>query len=242
MSSFHRFPLLPPELRHLVWSHAADPRIVQVRVMPDSPGDVNRLMSWTPTPAVVQACQEARHYGPYKKAFTELCPPKVVSSKAWRINSPYVIVAADKPRRHYVWLNFDLDIISIGLNPIKPFSPVASSVQRLIFVSRRGITWNSSSSANEEQELLNWTNIREIFFDERYDRVFGLGPLSNLTWPCGRENFWVCSSNDMYRASTVCPTLGRCSCKVEHGESCAGETTSLWVRLVRQRLYITNGD
>ncbi|KAI4596451.1 hypothetical protein KJ359_005583 [Pestalotiopsis sp. 9143b] len=132
MSTFHRFSLLPPELRHLVWSLAADPRIVQVRVMPDSPGEVNRLISWTPSPAVVQACQEARYYGAYKKALTELCPPNVVSSEALRIGSHYVIVAAERPRRHYVWLNFDLDIVSIGLNPIKPFAPVASSVQRLM--------------------------------------------------------------------------------------------------------------
>ncbi|KAK6207363.1 hypothetical protein LQW54_007192 [Pestalotiopsis sp. IQ-011] len=238
MSTLHRFPLLPPELRHLVWSLAADPRIVEVRVMPDNPGEVNRLISWTSTPAVVQACQEARYYGPYKKAFTELCPPKVVSSDALRIGSPYVIVAADRPRRHYVWLNFDLDIISIGLNPIKPFSPVASSIQRLMFESRRGPAWTPSSSTNDIEELLKWTNTKEIFFDERCGRVCGLGPPPNFTWPCGRENFWVCSSHTMYQGSTTCPTISWCCCEVEHGERRIGETTSPWVCLIRQHLYI----
>ena len=77
MSTFHPFPRLPYELRAMIWEATFEPRTLSVELRHELQGGVEvkgglSLASSTPVPAVLQTCREARHYGPYKKVFSEL--------------------------------------------------------------------------------------------------------------------------------------------------------------------------
>lgn len=63
---FHAFPRLPPELRCLVWQHAAFPRILTLTLRP-RPGrqnpkyiDDDYYFFYDSVPAVLHTCRESR--------------------------------------------------------------------------------------------------------------------------------------------------------------------------------------
>ncbi len=99
MSTFYPFPRLPTELRTHIWALTVEPRVVEVRVVPENTLEVQRLVSPTPVPAILQTCQEARNLGLYKQAFSEVTATKVN--------------AAAGAESRYVWLNLDIDMVSI---------------------------------------------------------------------------------------------------------------------------------
>jgi hypothetical protein len=73
MTAFHLFPRLLYELRMQLWEMTVEPRIVNAELTHQTPTDqAYYLTSSTPVPAVLQACREARNYGLYQKAFSEL--------------------------------------------------------------------------------------------------------------------------------------------------------------------------
>ncbi|EAQ87728.1 hypothetical protein CHGG_04347 [Chaetomium globosum CBS 148.51] len=112
MDTFHLFPLFPFELRALIWRSTVQPRTVEVRVDDRGSGLERRLhlVSPTPVPATIQACREARNLGLYERAFSEI----------------------DADGR-YVWVNWDIDIISIGTSYFYHFHPCALLIKRLQF-------------------------------------------------------------------------------------------------------------
>src|SRR5689334_2419090 len=112
MDTLHSFPLFPFELRALIWQFTVQPRTVEVRVDRRGSGQ-NRhthLVSLTPVPATLQACREARNLGLYERAFSD--------------------IGADG---RYVWVNWDMDIISIGTSYFSYFHPCAPLIKRLQF-------------------------------------------------------------------------------------------------------------
>lgn len=133
-TTFHLFPLLPFELRVRIRELTVEPRMVEVRALhrtisttelvPRSECrpwrgmkevsnvvSVPRVTSPTMVPAALQTCLEARNMGLYQRAFAELSPKE--------------------PR--YVWLNLDIDMVSIRSDPFKWFKPVSHLVRRLRF-------------------------------------------------------------------------------------------------------------
>ncbi|KAI1501420.1 hypothetical protein F5X99DRAFT_198857 [Biscogniauxia marginata] len=140
MSTFHPFPRLPTELRACIWALAVEPRVVEVRVVPDNPLEVQRLVSPTPVPAILRTCQEARSLGLYKQTFSE-------------------VTAATGAESRYVWLNLDIDMVSIGKTSFRAFAPVALSIRRLRFERKNS---DESFYYFEVRELLDWVNTEEI--------------------------------------------------------------------------------
>lgn len=141
MNTFHSFPLLPFELRALIWRSTVEPRTVDVRV--NRRGSIwakdrhTHLVSSTPVPATLQACREARNLRLYERAFAE--------------------IGADG---RYVWVNWDMDIISIGTSEFQFFHPSAPLIQRLQF--ERDNT-EDSFYHSEVYDLDAFLNIKEIF-------------------------------------------------------------------------------
>ncbi|PWI67169.1 hypothetical protein PCL_04331 [Purpureocillium lilacinum] len=98
MATFERFPLLPLELRQRVWELTVELRVVEVRFKmdyddsPDGKPKVLHVTSSTPVPATLHACREARTHGlsMYQRAFTIGAEPR------------------------YVWVNYEMDTISVG--------------------------------------------------------------------------------------------------------------------------------
>jgi len=125
MATFYPFPRLSAPLRARIWGMTVKPRAVDVRVvqkripfLPDVPstysGLVSYLVSDTPGPATLQACREARNLGLYQKSFSEVLVSKGVE-------------------RRYVWVDLDIDIISIGTTLFENYLPVASTIHQLKF-------------------------------------------------------------------------------------------------------------
>lgn len=115
MATFHPFPRLPFELRAQIWEATVEPRTVEVRIRYKN--SIPRLVSLTPVPAPLQTCREARNLKLYRQAFSEL--PQYSSRHEGAVE------------RRYVWLNLDIDIISIGDNMLEDFHPVAPLIKRL---------------------------------------------------------------------------------------------------------------
>ncbi|KAK3399880.1 hypothetical protein B0T20DRAFT_407277 [Sordaria brevicollis] len=109
---------------------------------------VLHLRSSTPVPAPLQTCLEARihlteedvmvgrHTGRpfYKKAFDELPEAK---ANEWKdiplpaqLRLELGLTPLNEPRR-YVWINFDLDMLSIGERRLYEFKPYYKDIKRL---------------------------------------------------------------------------------------------------------------
>ncbi|KAI0596469.1 hypothetical protein F4775DRAFT_564738 [Biscogniauxia sp. FL1348] len=182
MSTFHPFPRLPAELRARIWALAVEPRVVEVRVVPDNPLEVQRLVSPTPVPAILQTCQEARDSGLYKQAFSEVTATGVNAA------------AGAEPR--YVWLSLDIDMVSIGKTSFRAFAPVALSIRRLRFERENS---DESFYHFEVRELWGWANTEEIHVVCRDGMEAWHGASYEHSWPCPLENLWFLDPDDGWR-------------------------------------------
>ncbi|XDG05348.1 hypothetical protein ABKA04_004963 [Annulohypoxylon sp. FPYF3050] len=179
MSTFHPFPLLPAEIRALIWTMTVEPRIVEVRVVPDNPLRVQRLVSSTPVPAILQTCQEARNLGLYKQAFSELTATK--------------INAAAGEESRYVWLNLDIDMVSIGKTTFGAFESVALSIKRLRFERENSDDWFYHF---EVKQLQKWVNTEEIHVVCEDGMEAWHQASYEHWWPCAKENLWFFDPDD----------------------------------------------
>ncbi|KAI1810269.1 hypothetical protein GGS20DRAFT_568254 [Poronia punctata] len=168
MSSFYPFPRLPFELRAHIWALTVEPRIVEVRILPCKSSGAARLVSPTTVPAILQTCREGRSLGLYKQVFSE-----ITSS--------------------YVWLNMDIDMVSIGNTPFGVFAPVAASIKRLMFRRQNS---DDSFYHFEVKELRNWVNTEEIRVVCEDGMEAWHGASYEHSWPCALENLWFFDAAD----------------------------------------------
>ncbi|XXG94167.1 hypothetical protein Hte_000419 [Hypoxylon texense] len=183
MITFHPFPRLPTELRVYVWALAVEPRVVEVRVVPDNPRKVQRLVSPTPVPAMLQTCQEARYLGLYNQAFSEVTATKVNAAAG----------AVSDSGSRYVWLNLDIDMVSIGKTPFRAFAAVALSIKRLRFERENS---NDSFYYFEVMELWDWVNTEEIHVVCQDGMEAWHGASYEHSWPCHPQNLWFFDPDD----------------------------------------------
>jgi hypothetical protein len=176
MDTFHSFPLLPSELRALIWQAIVEPRTVKVRVHDRGAGQDRhpQLVSSTPVPATLHACREARNLGLYERAFSE--------------------IGADG---RYVWVNWDVDIISIGTSYFRYFHLSASLIKRIQF--ERDNT-DDFFYHREVNDLDAFVNVKEIFVvcADRYDMTGWHGAVEEHAshWRCGGENLYLIDLSD----------------------------------------------
>jgi hypothetical protein len=169
MSTFHPFPRLPFELRAQIWEETVKPRVVRVEVAIDHL-DNSYLKTSTPAPAPLHACQEARNARLYQKSFTELANPNGAGQQ-------------------YVWLNLDIDVISIGRTQTPYYKPVAHLIQRLRF-ERVYVPFTQA------YKLLWFDNLKELHIVAveglwRWNRDW-----ERIQWRCGHENIWMIDPDD----------------------------------------------
>lgn len=182
MDTFHSFPLLPIELRALIWQSTVEPRTVEVRVDWRGSGQEAHLhlVSSTPVPATLQACREARNLTLYERAFSE--------------------IGADG---RYVWVNWDMDIISIGTSRFRHFHPSAPLIKRLQF--ERDNT-DDSFYHFEVNDLEAFLNVKEIFVvcaDDSLTGWYGAVEEHDSFRRCGGENVYLIDLNNGGQAMTA---------------------------------------
>ncbi|KAF2809811.1 uncharacterized protein BDZ99DRAFT_36873 [Mytilinidion resinicola] len=182
MATFHPFPRLPVELRARIWEMTVEPRTVEIRLAHAAQPSICHLFSSTPVPATLQACHEARTHGLYQQAFSEI----------------YYQVPSDGAEWRYVWLNLDIDMISIGQTSFFVFKSVAPTIKRLKFERENSdegfYHWESS-------EIRDFVNVKEI----HVVCADGMGAWHKATYehyfPCGPENvFYIDPGGQMMRS------------------------------------------
>ncbi len=132
---------------------------------------MQHVFSPTPVPAPLQTCREARNLGLYKQTFSELLCD----------------VIAGAPERRYIWLNLEIDMISIGKTSFITFKPVAPQIQRLRFERS-----NSEESFYyfEATELRTFVNAKEIQVVCGDGLRAWHGAKDDHDWPCSQENLF----------------------------------------------------
>lgn len=160
---------LPLEIRAQIWEFTVEPRTVEVRVL-DGGRPTERLVSTTPVPASLQVCHEARNMALYKQSFSELCDAQ-----------------------RYVWLNLDIDMVSIGKTLFRSFRAVHPSIRRLKFSRPNQEEWWYHGEAHETLDFVNAEEIHVVCED-------GLGAWWGATydhgWPCAWENVILIDADD----------------------------------------------
>lgn len=173
MNTFHPFPLLPFELRALIWQSTVQPRTVEVRVDNRGSYQNRHLVSSTPVPAALQACREARNLGLYERALSEI-----------------------STNGRYIWVNWDIDIISIGTSYFSYFHPCAPLIKRLQLERHNT---DDSFYHWEVNDLDAFLNVKEIFVacidGSRVRGWYGAVGEHWRYWRCG-ENLYLIDLND----------------------------------------------
>jgi hypothetical protein len=164
MAAFHPFLRLPFQLRTLIWELAVEPRTVEVRVKREhgESGKVLHVTSPTPVPAILQTCHEARNLGLYQQAFN--------------------FTSGVEPR--YVWVNFKVDMISIGDTK---FDKIEPAEQRLIRRLRFALENDQSFFHYQSHELGRFSNLEEIHVICEDGLLAWHEAWKYVHWPC-KEN------------------------------------------------------
>lgn len=163
------FNHLPFEIRARIWELTVEPRTVEVHFIYWNSGHNWRLVSTTPVPAPLQVCHEARNVSLYKQAFSELCTEK-----------------------RYVWLNLDIDLISIGKSIFSMFEEVAPLIKRLKFQRENSNEYWYHRESKETQQFVNAKEIHVVCGDPLgcwWEATY------EITWPCALENVFFIDPN-----------------------------------------------
>jgi hypothetical protein len=96
--------------------------------------------------------------------------------------------AAKDAEPRYVWLNLDIDMVSIGWSNFEAFRPVAHLIKRLRFT--RDNTDEYWARGRESEELHYYKNVSEIHvvLCEGGEFWHWQWAAQDYTWPCGKEN------------------------------------------------------
>ncbi|KAF7180980.1 hypothetical protein CNMCM7691_000109 [Aspergillus felis] len=180
MATFHLFARLPFELRARIWELTVEARTVEVRVKKDSPwGEMLHVTSSTPVPAVLQACHEARNLRLYQQAF----------NFSWAV----------EPR--YVWVNFDIDMISIGDTYFHTIEPAEQLlIRRLTFESENSVRWDgrSGSFSFRCRGIEKFSNLEEVHITYKDFMEAWPDACENIPWPCPKENLRFFSQGGLF--------------------------------------------
>ncbi|KAF4172388.1 hypothetical protein CNMCM8927_001412 [Aspergillus lentulus] len=165
MAAFHLFPCLPFELRARIWQLTVEPRTVEVRVKKDDGlrGKILHVTSSTPVPAVLQVCHEARNQGLYQQAFK--------------------FPSGVEPR--YVWVNFEIDMISIGDTYFDTIEPAERQLIRRLTIQREN---TDSFFRSESLELQMYSNLEEMHVICEDGLLAWQDAWEYVYWPCPKEN------------------------------------------------------
>ncbi|EAW25197.1 2EXR domain-containing protein [Aspergillus fischeri NRRL 181] len=165
MAAFRLFPHLPFELRSRIWELTVEPRTVEVRVKKDNGlwGKILHVTSSTPVPAVLQVCHESRNQGLYQQAFK--------------------FPSGVEPR--YVWVNFEIDMISIGDTYFDTIEPAERQLIRRLTIQREN---TDSFFHSESQELHLYFNLEEMHVICEDGLLAWQDAWEYVYWPCPKEN------------------------------------------------------
>jgi hypothetical protein len=214
--TFHKFGLLPLELRTQIWEMTIEPRTVQVRLTKLNPRnhleDRWALTSSTSVPGLLQTCREARNLGLYKQELstgnknTKLRSRHRRAQPRRRIQSPKQMGYGDEPVRRekegeqgggverYVWLNLEIDMIDIGRyvdkeggTRLESLELHAAGIKRFKFERENTCEWWYHFESNCLRSFVNVKEIHVVCADGIWNWC---GATEEHCWHCGVENLY----------------------------------------------------
>ena len=137
---FHQFSHLPAELQTRVWELIdPEPRVVELRrhcTQTKKQGNVEQIRCLSGVPAILHVCREARHVAleqnVYQRAFVR--------------------------GKSYTWVNFDVDLISVGPLDTDWLEAEKTLIQRFRFESENNESFYHFQSAR----LRTFTSLKEL--------------------------------------------------------------------------------
>lgn len=117
------------------------------------------VISSTPLPAILQTCREARNQGLYQQAFQEGTSPR------------------------YIWVNFNVDIISIGHTEFHHLEPERLLIRRIKFERENNETFLYFTRLDLER----FNNLKEIQIICEDGLLMWQEAWEMAQWPCPRE-------------------------------------------------------
>jgi hypothetical protein len=200
MSTFHRFPLLPTELRLQIWEATIEPRTVMVcfSYKPKTNDYLlyPRLQTCTPVPAPLQTSQEARSHlkGFYQQLYSE--QPVELEFPIERFDQ-----TIESPRR-YVWFIPAIDIVDIGGNQLERLRQTAPLVQRLeVERLERDTYWLWLEA---ETEFPHYHSLKEMRVVTKCDfSAYVKEDSLGRRWPCAKEGVILIDANGKLKPTTL---------------------------------------
>lgn len=145
-----------------MWELAVESRIVDISYLKGRFGFRNEILhvvSSTPVPAILQSCREARNQGLYQQAFQEGKLPR------------------------YVWVNFNVDIISIGHTDFHHLEPERLLIRRIKFERENNETFLYFT----RKDLERFNNLEEIHVVCEDGLLMWQEACEMVHWPCPED-------------------------------------------------------
>lgn len=163
MATFHPFTRLPFEIRTRIWEITVEPRTVEIGFKREKKtwGAILHATSSTPVPAILHVCYEARNLGLYERAFSFGFEPR------------------------HLWVNFEMDMISIGRADFKIIRAERINIRRLKFEGGDSRDFfHIQSKGLQEFSLLEDLDI----VCQPGDTLSWQPAWKYLQWPCPKKN------------------------------------------------------
>lgn len=177
--TFNKFLKLPAELRAQIWELAIEPRIVKVQRV--YLGAFQYRFAPTSAPAILQACQEARNHlhRLYQRVFLDGSVVQISTQKVLR--------------RQYVWLNWNIDMISITKFWLPYVMSIAPLVRHLQLERDSDDEWWTRAELHWLHDFVNATEIYFVWRGVKMDSCHDV--FKNFPWPCNPENVFLVYAN-----------------------------------------------
>ncbi|KAH7025062.1 uncharacterized protein B0I36DRAFT_366958 [Microdochium trichocladiopsis] len=207
-TTFHAFLSLPTELRIQIWRNTVHPRILHMCRKEDvalepleesahkgaessthlSSGYQERCVTYlattTPIPPVMQVSREARRLGLYQRAWVqsdcEKNPDDGEHDERLRL----------LPWQRYIWVNWDIDILSIGSLPLESLQPCTPLIRRLCLSREVGDEWRYK----QDSGLQDFASLEEIYVECDTLLWYWSETLKNRSWPCPADRVFLVKS------------------------------------------------
>ncbi|KAG8410221.1 hypothetical protein J3458_018256 [Metarhizium acridum] len=176
MDAFHPFPRLPYEIRAIIWALAVEPRTVDVRAISGSRLPRGFLYSADPReegkdpyvpvfpPAILHTCREARQQNIYQKVFYSH--------------------STNQPEERYTWINYDTDMIDIGLGYLETIQHIGSAIRRLRLNRENSEFWFWT----ESKDLEKFPNVVEYHLVAEDNLESWCDAWDDFNWSCEKQS------------------------------------------------------
>jgi hypothetical protein len=224
--TFHPFPRLPTELRLKIWELTVEPRTVElccIHTTTGLPPSSVKICSPTAPPATLHACLESQNH------LLKMCSQVPLKNGGWKcvedINEGRRRWI-DTTTQHYVYLNWEMDTVSIGTCLLVCFETIAPLIKSLKFERDMDDEWWDRF---ESQKLPSFENVEmmHVMVSPGQNVEWWHGTSEDIPWPCGPENVFI---TDEQRTMRLTDVEDMCDRECERKERQRDPTTTVKFR------------